>query len=264
MPRARDNGYIASHGVPDAVELWKRVTVGPDVFEALSSEERISILKLLDQNRQMTGTDVANVLAISKSSAFKQLNRLARAGLVERMDEGRKWIYYRNTSKAERLLHPEDVTITLVLSAALAAVTVGLLLLLAVQPVLGPGASLASDPSGNDPSVLILGKPTGFGGDLSVQVYAGSAKLTDLSLYVALDSTGDVLASTAQPGQLQLLAYGSSSAGGAYISVTDADGNGELNAGDSIEIRGLGAAEGCTLWVSSSAGRVMASAPLGA
>src|SRR5206468_11664863 len=60
-----------------SVELWKRVTVGPDVFEALSSEERISILKLLDQNRQMTGTDVANSLTISKSSAFKQLKRLA-------------------------------------------------------------------------------------------------------------------------------------------------------------------------------------------
>lgn len=244
------------------MELWKRVTVGPDVFEALSSEERISILKLLDQNRQMTGTDVANVLGISKSSAFKQLNRLARAGLVERMDEGRKWIYYRNTSKAERLLHPEDVTITLVLSAALAALTVGLLLLLAVQPVLGPGASVGSDPLATDPNVLILGKPTGFGGDLSVQVYAGSAKLTDLSLFVALDSTGDLVASNAQRGELQLLTYGSPSATGAYVSVVDADGNGQLNAGDVIEVHGLGAAAGCTLWVSSSAGLVMASAPL--
>ena len=181
------------------MELWKRVTVGPDVFEALSSEERISILKLLDQNRQMTGTDVANVLGISKSSAFKQLNRLARAGLVERMDEGRKWIYYRNTSKAERLLHPEDVTITLVLSAALAALTVGLLLLLAVQPVLGPGASLTSDPSGSDPNRLILGKPTGFGGDLSVQVYAGSAKLNDISLFVARPSRCSGSRSTSGP-----------------------------------------------------------------
>jgi len=83
MPRARDNGYIASHGVPDAVELWKRVTVGPDVFEALSSEERISILKLLDQNRQMTGTDVANVLAISKSSGNTYYDQAALRAITE-------------------------------------------------------------------------------------------------------------------------------------------------------------------------------------
>src|SRR6266699_1620038 len=176
--RARDNGYIASARLFLAVELWKRVTVGPDVFEALSSEERISILKLLDQNKQMTGTDVANVLGISKSSAFKQLNRLARAGLVERMDEGRKWIYYRNTSKAERLLHPEDVTITLVLSAALAAVVVGLLLLLSVQPIMGPGASMAAGGSNPDASVLILSHPSAAGADLMIQVYSGSVELS--------------------------------------------------------------------------------------
>jgi len=32
---------------------------------------------------------------------------------VKRVDEGRKWIYYYPTDKAKRILHPEDVVITL-------------------------------------------------------------------------------------------------------------------------------------------------------
>lgn len=250
------------------MELWKRVTVGPDVFEALASEERIAILKLLDSNKQMTGTDVANVLTISKSSAFKQLNRLARAGLVERMDEGRKWIYYRNTSKAERLLHPEDVTITLVLSAALAAVVVGLLLLLALHPILGPGATQSATLGPNDSDVLVLSHPQLGSGGLVVQVYAGSARLSDIALFVASDSTHGVLATqTASPSSMSpsLMGYGGPrAASGPSVTVNDANGNGLLDAGDSILVNGLGDAAGATLWVAETAGSTIASAPLGA
>ena len=247
------------------MELWKRVTVGPDVFEALASEERISILKLLDSNKQMTGTDVANVLAISKSSAFKQLNRLARAGLVERMDEGRKWIYYRNTSKAERLLHPEDVTITLVLSAALAAVVVGLLVLLAISPFLGPGLGLGGNGGSRDPSLLVLSHPETSGDGLSVQVYAGSADLTDLAIFVSRDASGAVVASTDSATSVapSLAAFGGVRAGASTVTVADVNGNGQLDAGDTIKVAGVSDAAHCTLWVSSG-GSPLASAPLGA
>lgn len=235
------------------------------MFEALASEERINILKLLDQNKQMTGTDVANVLTISKSSAFKQLNRLARAGLVERMDEGRKWIYYRNTSKAERLLHPEDVTITLVLSSAMAALVAGLILLMAIQPILGPGASSSSLSGGTDPSVLILGHPSAGAGGLVVQVYAGSADLQDLSVFVSTDADGTVVATanTADAAPtLMLMGYGSSArSAGPSVTIHDLNGNGELDAGDTISVSGLAA--GCTLWVASG-GAAVASAPLSA
>jgi DNA-binding transcriptional ArsR family regulator len=247
------------------VELWKRVTVGPDVFEALASEERISILKLLDQNKQMTGTDVANVLSISKSSAFKQLNRLARAGLVERMDEGRKWIYYRNTSKAERLLHPEDVTITLVLSSAVAAIVVGLLLLLAMHPILGPGAAGTSPQGGADPNVLILGHPTASGSDLVVQVYAGSAQLFDISVLVAHDSGGGVVASSQPSASPMVMGHSSAAQQGAgpAVTVNDLNGNGKLDAGDAISVRGVQSGAGLTLWIASNAGQMLASQSLG-
>lgn len=109
----RGKGGFASLCVKvNLVEMWKRVTLTSKVFDALASEERIAILKLLDQ-RQMTGTDIANKLGRSKSSIFKQLQKLQEADLVKRVDEGRKWIYYYPTDKARRILHPEDVVITL-------------------------------------------------------------------------------------------------------------------------------------------------------
>ena len=247
------------------MELWKRVTVGPDVFEALASEERISILKLLDQNKQMTGTDVANVLTISKSSAFKQLNRLARAGLVERMDEGRKWIYYRNTSKAERLLHPEDVTITLVLTAAVAALVVGLLLLLTLSPILGVGGTQAGASGPSDSDVLVLSHPTLGSGGLVVQVYAGSARLSDISIFVASDSTHGVVASTTTSTNSMspsLMGYSAPRAAGPTVTVRDLNANGMLDAGDTISVSGIDITDSSTLWVAANSGSTIASAPL--
>jgi DNA-binding transcriptional ArsR family regulator len=246
------------------VELWKRVTVGPDVFEALSSEERISILKLLDTNKQMTGTDVANVLGISKSSAFKQLNRLARAGLVDRMDEGRKWIYYRNTSKAERLLHPEDVTITLVLGAAVAAIVVGLLILVSIHPIIGPGTYEQGTGAPSDPAVLVLTHPSLSGNSLLVGVASGSAELNDLSVFVADRATGAVVTGVPSASGPTAISYSTQPgrAEGPSVTVIDANGDGLLNAGDSIAVSGLPSGEAWALWVASSSGEAIAHADL--
>lgn len=250
-------------------QIWKRVTVGPDTFEALSSEERISILKLLDSSRQLTGTDVANSLGISKSSAFKQLNRLARAGLVERMDEGRKWIYYRNTSKAERLLHPEDVTIHLILSTGLAALIAGLILLLAIQPILGPSVGVGVG-DGPDPGLLILGDPQVADGNLVIEVFSGAANLADVEVLVLDAASGEVAAAGGPSGQagssggLSLVAAGHVQplSTGPSVTVLDLNGNGWIDAGDQIQVSGMDG-EG-TLLVNHPGGSCLASVPLGA
>ena len=245
-------------------QIWKRVNIGPDTFEALSSEERINILKLLDSSRQMTGTDVANALNISKSSAFKQLNRLARAGLVERMDEGRKWIYYRNTSKAERLLPPEDVTITLVLSAAVAALIVGLLLLLTLQPIMvttpGDGNEAA-----NGPDVLVLGQPTMAGNALIVGVSSGSARLADVEIRLLDASTGAAIAGPATTSMLPQYSSHANSAPRSVtpaVSVLDMNGDGALNAGDEIVVTGLVSGQSASLAVVGESGATLASVGL--
>lgn len=244
-------------------QIWKRVTVGPDTFEALSSEERISILKLLDSSRQLTGTDVANALGISKSSAFKQLNRLARAGLVERMDEGRKWIYYRNTSKAERLLHPEDVTIHLILSTGLAALIAGLILLLAIQPILGPSVGVGVG-DGPDPGLLILGDPQVAGGDLVIEVFQGAARLSDVEVVLLTPDAGAVAAgagSAAQPApSLVSTSHVQPLSTGPAVTVLDLNANGWIDAGDLILVSGMDGAG--TLAVNAQAGGCLASVPL--
>jgi len=92
--------------------LWKRVVLTPRIFGALSSPDRVSILRCLEEH-QMTGTEVAARLSMSKSTAFKELSRLEEAALVARVEGNRKWVYYRLTETAFRILHPEDVIVAL-------------------------------------------------------------------------------------------------------------------------------------------------------
>jgi DNA-binding transcriptional ArsR family regulator len=91
--------------------LWKRVVLTPRIFAALSSPERVRILRALERH-PMTGTEVAGELTLSKSTAFKELSRLDEAGLAARVEGNRKWVYYRLTEIASRILHPEDVIVT--------------------------------------------------------------------------------------------------------------------------------------------------------
>ncbi len=100
--------------------IWKRVVLTPRVFAALASPERIRVLRALE-DRNMTGTEVAARLALSKSTAFKELSRLEEVQLVARVEGNRKWVYYRLTEMARRILHPEDVIMTFASEADVAA-----------------------------------------------------------------------------------------------------------------------------------------------
>jgi DNA-binding transcriptional ArsR family regulator len=91
-------------------------------FKALASDTRIEILKRLDKS-QMTVTDLANDLSVNKSAVYKHLSRLLDAGLVKKLDDNRKWVYYKLSMKGMHLLHPERVQIALMLSAAVLAIT---------------------------------------------------------------------------------------------------------------------------------------------
>jgi DNA-binding transcriptional ArsR family regulator len=74
----------------------------------------------------MTVTDLANDLSVNKSAVYKHLSRLLDAGLVRKLEDNRKWVYYRLSMKGMHLLHPERVQIALMLSAAVLAVTLAL------------------------------------------------------------------------------------------------------------------------------------------
>lgn len=114
------------------------ITLDQESFKALASEVRVDILKKLDERRQ-TVTDLSGLLNLSKPTLLEHLEKLQAAGLVKRVDEGRKWIYYELSQKGKKLLHPEKVAIILALStvAVLAAVGVFLLLTASYPGLLG-------------------------------------------------------------------------------------------------------------------------------
>ncbi len=105
------------------------ITLDQESFRALASEVRVDILKKLDERRQ-TVTDLSGLLSLSKPTLLEHLEKLQAAGLVKRVDEGRKWIYYELSQKGRRLLHPEKVAIVLALSSAAVLAAAGVVALL--------------------------------------------------------------------------------------------------------------------------------------
>lgn len=103
----------------------RKITLDQESFKALASDTRIEILKRLDTS-QMTVTDLANDLKVNKSAVYKHLSRLLDAGLVKKLDDKRKWVYYKLSMKGMHLMHPERVQIALMLSAAVLAITLAI------------------------------------------------------------------------------------------------------------------------------------------
>src|SRR5438046_7197377 len=101
-----------------------KITLDQESFRALASDVRVDILKRLDSRRE-TVTDLSNLLQLSKPTLLEHLEKLQTAGLVKRIDEGRKWIYYELTDKGRKILHPEKVAITLALASAVVLAAIG-------------------------------------------------------------------------------------------------------------------------------------------
>ncbi len=126
---------------PPAVQ-GPTITLDQDSFKALASEVRVEILKRLDA-RRATVTDLSSLMDLSKPTLLEHLEKLQAAGLVKRIDEGRKWIYYELTGKGRKILHPERVTIVLSLCLSVLMAGIGGFALLA-----GSGSYLAAPSSG--------------------------------------------------------------------------------------------------------------------
>ncbi|MFH1056187.1 MAG: winged helix-turn-helix domain-containing protein [Candidatus Micrarchaeota archaeon] len=85
----------------------QKVILDSSSFKALASETRVLILKELDKKRS-TASELAKALGISVQAASEHLENLRVAGLVERADEGRKWVYFQLTEKGKTVVHPES------------------------------------------------------------------------------------------------------------------------------------------------------------
>lgn len=77
--------------------------MGSEVYKTLSSGTRVEMLHALHQRRK-TLTELAKHTQISLPGAKQHLELLEQAGLVRKLDEGRKWKYYELTDLGKRIL----------------------------------------------------------------------------------------------------------------------------------------------------------------
>ena len=75
-------------------------------FKALAVETRVKILKLLLKNK-LTQTDISENLGLTIPAIKEHLDYLVKSGLVDRLEEGRKWKYYQVTDKTKSLFNSE-------------------------------------------------------------------------------------------------------------------------------------------------------------
>jgi DNA-binding transcriptional ArsR family regulator len=81
--------------------------LGAEVFKTLSSETRVEMMHALTQRRK-TLSELAKEAEISLPGAKQHLELLENAGLVRKLDEGRKWKYYELTVLGKRII-PEGM-----------------------------------------------------------------------------------------------------------------------------------------------------------
>jgi DNA-binding transcriptional ArsR family regulator len=90
-------------------------------FRALASETRAGIIKLL-RDRNHTMTEISRKLGLSAPTIKEHLGILEGAELVQELDEGRKWKYYRLTPKGRGIFsHEAPVNVFIVLGASIIA-----------------------------------------------------------------------------------------------------------------------------------------------
>lgn len=98
------------------------ITLDKSTFKALASENRIAILKSLDKRRK-TASELSHELGTTVQGISEHLQSLQQAGLVERQENERKWVYYNLTGKGSAVLHPDSKKFWVLVSLSLLALS---------------------------------------------------------------------------------------------------------------------------------------------
>lgn len=95
------------------------ITLSAPEFKALASETRTSVLKFLAE-RNHTLSELAQKLDLAMPTVKAHLEQLENAGLVEILDDGHKWKYYRLSKKGNAILqgHAEPLPVFILLGAS--------------------------------------------------------------------------------------------------------------------------------------------------
>ncbi len=84
----------------------EELKISKNLLKTLTVDTRTDILKTLEK-RPMTASELSRKLGKHVTTVSEHLNLLKNSDLVERVERpGRKWIYYKLTKPAEKILRP--------------------------------------------------------------------------------------------------------------------------------------------------------------
>jgi DNA-binding transcriptional ArsR family regulator len=100
--------------------MQQEISISTQEFKALSSESRTKILKTLNQ-RNHTLSELSAKLNMAPPTIKQHIKILMDCGLIELIDEGRKWKYYSLTKKGKQIFKTNEANtkIFILLSATI-------------------------------------------------------------------------------------------------------------------------------------------------
>ena len=96
-----------------------------DSLRALSAGTRQAIVKLL-RNRPYTASEISRITGKHVTTVSEHLETLRRSGIIEKNDTGNKWLYYKLTSKGEKLFKPQYYSWVVALALSVVGIFFGL------------------------------------------------------------------------------------------------------------------------------------------
>lgn len=128
--------------------MGSKITLNRETFKALAIDTRVKILKKLDENYQLTLTDLADELDLAPSTIKEHLDKLLAVGLIKQVDRGTKWKYYRLTSSGKQILNPYEKRVWIVLAVGTLLLFASLYrLIFKLQDILKPARFLSESMS---------------------------------------------------------------------------------------------------------------------
>jgi len=98
--------------------MEEELKISKNLLKTLTVDTRANILKTLEK-RPMTASELSRRLGKHVTTVSEHLDLLKSSDLVERVERpGRKWVYYKLTKPAEKILHPTSYKWTFVLFVA--------------------------------------------------------------------------------------------------------------------------------------------------
>ncbi len=104
--------------------MEEEIKISKDLLKSVSTDTRVDILKLLEQ-RSMTASEISRSLNKHVTTVSEHLEVLKKSNLVVRIDRpGKKWVYYKLSKDADKILHPQSYYRFALILSVIAAIAI--------------------------------------------------------------------------------------------------------------------------------------------